>query len=1005
MGTIDKTDWAHKFIEISAISCTNGRKIPSNLSTFFLQNASQKALMPQLGASKQSISVSVPTFACNDSTSSTDQSDIIFVDNDSISGDSYDTDSVVSMTDSPVPDRDILLNWSKYVASHKYNGPMPKSHIDAINLMLQLRRTKAPLKSYKSLMTWHFRANNQITANQTVSDSPNYVSKKKLFKYLQKRYNYDQTKMGEIREITLPHTKAKAKLVVNNVESVLTSLLTDPRIRDEYYLFFGNNPTNPPPENLNYVGDLNTGRAYVETYRQLIPIGSNKVLLPVLFYIDGANTGHFADLPVTAVKISLGIFTRKAREKDHMWRILGFIPAVSKHKSRGKRLMLESMHVDGVMYHQNALEEEGQATDNKVCKAQDLHCMLREILSDYVKLQAKGFIWNLPYQNSVYNNIHFVLFTPFLKVDGDEAEKLCGKYTSRGQHVKMLCRYCECPTDQTDQPKAAYPYKTPAKIQKLVDKNDEEALKNLSQQNISNAMYDIRFGRHNDRGIHSACPMEMLHALLLGVFKYVRDCFFEQVGATSKLADDINGYSKQYGALFGRQSDRDLPKTAFANGIRRGKLMASEYPGILLCMAVMLRSTAATEALYRRRPSAFGQEGVLDDWTLLVETLLQWEMWLKQDQMQKNHVELSEKKHRYIMYLIKKVGKRVKGMGLRISKYHGISHMTEDILNFGVPMEYDTGSNERGHKITKTAARLTQKKEETFDQQTSQRLAELHLLEMAEQEFDGRCLWNYCKTRTDTGAKMHNVSRTNQLGGHEIIAYLDENTQQAEVARINRGPKHKASLERDCVLFLKGLQDLVEEYIGNVALRANYTRENTIFRGTSKYKGGVWRDWVMVDWGTEEGILPCKIWGFVDLGGIPTDKGLNYGLVDLEPNIYAVVESSKFEDATNMGRRKKSDRTKHSEIFTPILTDVGGLSHNRVSDLKFVLADVDAFVETIAVIPDLGGQPNRYFTVKKRREWAKDFENWLEDSDDSSISDSESSEESVGTYQECDDES
>ena len=42
-------------------------------------------------------------------------------------------------------------------------------------------------------------------------------------------------------------------------------------------------------------------------------------------------------------------------------------------------------------------------------------------------------------------------------------------------------------------------------------------------------------------------------------------------------------------------------------------------------------------------------------------------------------------------------------------------HMARDIYMFGVPMEYDTGSNERGHKVTKKAARLTQKSEQTFD--------------------------------------------------------------------------------------------------------------------------------------------------------------------------------------------------------------------------------------------------------------------------------------------------
>ena len=80
-------------------------------------------------------------------------------------------------------------------------------------------------------------------------------------------------------------------------------------------------------------------------------------------------------------------------------------------------------------------------------------------------------------------------------------------------------------------------------------------------------------------------------------------------------------------------------------------------------------------------------------------------------------------------------------MGLKLVKFHLILHMLRhDILNFGVPMEYDTGLNESGHKKTKRAAKLTQKREETFDEQVDIRLQEEHLLEMASEEMNGRKL-------------------------------------------------------------------------------------------------------------------------------------------------------------------------------------------------------------------------------------------------------------------------
>ena len=64
---------------------------------------------------------------------------------------------------------------------------------------------------------------------------------------------------------------------------------------------------------------------------------------------------------------------------------------------------------------------------------------------------------------------------------------------------------------------------------------------------------------------------------------------------------------------------------------------------------------------------------------LLVETLLQWEMWLKSDELPRNEVINAENKHRYIMCLAKKVGRRNQGMGMKVAKFHQIMHIADDI--------------------------------------------------------------------------------------------------------------------------------------------------------------------------------------------------------------------------------------------------------------------------------------------------------------------------------------
>ena len=59
-------------------------------------------------------------------------------------------------------------------------------------------------------------------------------------------------------------------------------------------------------------------------------------------------------------------------------------------------------------------------------------------------------------------------------------------------------------------------------------------------------------------------------------------------------------------------------------------------------------------------------------------------------------------------------------------------------------MEFDTGSNESHHKLSKIAARLTQRCIATFDFQTATRLIEFLALDIAMCELDqDRCLWEY----------------------------------------------------------------------------------------------------------------------------------------------------------------------------------------------------------------------------------------------------------------------
>jgi hypothetical protein len=697
--------------------------------------------------------------------------------------------------------------------------------------------------------------------------------------------------------------------------------------------------------------------------------------------------------------------------------------------SRGKKIFADSKHIDSQAVAASLLAEEGEkAAKVEVSeqKAQDFHAQLNVILGSYLELETTGMMWDLYYRGKVYK-VELVFWTIMVRCDTDEAELLCGKYRMRTGNVQSLCRSCTCPRDDTDNPKACYPFKTVEMMKKLIEEDDMGGLQALSQQNINNCWYKLRFNPEDKRGIHGACPAEMLHAMLLGIFKYSKECFLTQVGLKSALLVQLNALSKMIGDLFARQSERDLPKCKFAKGISGGgKIMAKEYRGILLLMATLLRSTEGQKLMKKKRKF---RDGVLiKDWLLLVELLLQWESFLCEPKMKLFHVRRLMQKNRFIMHIMKKVAKRTAGMGLKLYKFHAIVHMALDIILFGVPMEHDTGSCESGHKITKVAAKLTQKRASVFELQTATRLAEFFLVELGMEELNGRPLWDYfdgfhhpkasdCQPNhhnsqdngEDLDSEVEDMGPSNvdaATGGAKFSVFTGEDGERDWKLLSKMKNKDMVLWNEDVLACVHALQDYVSDWMPEVLLYTEHKRNDQIFRAHPNYRSeGVWRDWVLVDWGDETGKLPCEIWGFVVLDGLPEvseqDPPLHFAGIDLKNGTYAVVEASTW--STN------EREIGYSDIFVPFTKTVGKLDKDGcVVARKFFLADVEAFAAPLCVIPDIGSLPRcKYFQVKPRSAWIGDFIAWLEaphDDDELDTSDDDEVNVSDDEVQDSDDE-
>jgi hypothetical protein len=95
-------------------------------------------------------------------------------------------------------------------------------------LMILLHKTKASLSKYNDVMEWHLRATGSLPPHASVGNCFKFKeSVKKIFSLLGNHYNMAQ-KVNIVEEIVLPFLHTKMKIVKNNAEWCMESLLMDP---------------------------------------------------------------------------------------------------------------------------------------------------------------------------------------------------------------------------------------------------------------------------------------------------------------------------------------------------------------------------------------------------------------------------------------------------------------------------------------------------------------------------------------------------------------------------------------------------------------------------------------------------------------------------------------------------------------------------------------------------------------------------------------------------------
>ena len=122
-------------------------------------------------------------------------------------------------------------------------------------------------------------------------------------------------------------------------------------------------------------------------------------------------------------------------------------------------------------------------------KAHDYHHMIEVICSSlYTVNQQGGLKWHLHYHGKLYKLcLKFAIL--FLSGDNEGQHKFCGKYMPKTAQVSCICQTCNIPNEHTGDPHYKWCYYKMSELQKWVDKNDLDSLKDHSFHQVNNAFF------------------------------------------------------------------------------------------------------------------------------------------------------------------------------------------------------------------------------------------------------------------------------------------------------------------------------------------------------------------------------------------------------------------------------------------------------------------------------------------------------------------------------------
>ena len=630
-------------------------------------------------------------------------------------------------------------------------------------------------------------------------------------------------------------------------ESMVKSLISDPRILESLIINW-ENPSKAVASDKSELSDVHTGSWFHNTRKKMCT-ELNHALSPIIFACDRAHCdeGGKSRLSLEPLLFTLAIIPEALRVHEWAWRPLGYLNNLH---------LAPSSEIGARLKGQNI---------------RNTHRMLRVILSGVKDIQTNGGItFKFPQSQA-----DIILKLPIAFVIGDckGHDVLCGRYGSHS--IDYLCRDCTCPLSEGDNHNFECEMRNVKDIQSLTDQEPTKTviaqLQSIGQHYVRNAFYELDFGE-NPGSIHTATPIEMLHGLELGWFKYALKSFFELLTPTQ--TQQFDQLSKVFSDQHNHQSDRTFPRTSFPHGFSNvTRLQGHEYVGCLFLSVLVLSSRPWEQVM---RHFSANKQRRLKQFLDLFQTLLSLHSFTKMKTLSKKLFRVprretecdASKAFRICVQKFKSIVRRKKGNGTKLTKVHQMLHLPYYISMYGCPSNWYGSPAESLHKhFVKKPGKNTQRRPDIFEKQAGKRVVESYIIAVSYNNIIGHVVPREKDSSRPIGGsrfEIHVYLNHNGkyiVGSHDIH-WPDKRTEK----RMTKGNIHFD--QGAIVATIKSCYTLFDRSSRTVRIPCftEHKVDGIIYHGHPLYRGkGQWHDYAYFQWAEVEYPIMSRIYYFVDL--------------------------------------------------------------------------------------------------------------------------------------------